>query len=874
MPPASGGQSNAKASEGRSRRKRQAAAYDGDGGRASGGGGGNRLSRWLKILVGLAVLQAIGGLVMFRYRSGRGMGAGQDGEDHVARLDQLQKKRPELQLPPGVLEWPSDQAAIANLSAFADPWARQPGLQQQPSDIAVLLIASGVRPASLRRCLRSLKDVSGFDAANVVVSQASPGTVSRDVAALEFGVAWVGPTEESEKEASRGALPAAMGSSTEAIQSFAMRRGPTSHYRRSLQFAVNEHQQFADSRFRSLLVLHEDQVFSGDMLWYFSQLEAMLHEEATSLFCVSGWNDNGQAAFVGDPTVVLRTDYFSGVGWLMRMDTIRKEFVRAKWENVETSWRQKAREVAAGRHCLIPEISRVGYGTAVCRGTGLVGECGDGEVMARRASASSPIYGRDWAALGDTARLRAATYRELLGSSWPGMQGLRHSRLVKSFTELEDVLGHASASAATHEQVEHDFPRAPLLVIVTLSEAGAEEDPNENHGGHSPWKSVAGYFGLPETAEPRGSYDGVLRLRWRDFTLYIALESSPLLREYLPEEARSLAEIPMFRGSDFAKRLRAAQTGWQLSHAVPPHSLAGQAPQGVACDRYCEKMQRICIDADIGIVAKCGAPLMSAFQQCRKCQEPGSSMGFSKRKYPEEAAAALPGLDRDRNVCLAAAAPLEHTGGAAMPGDCAAASKRIKRLCICRRNPQWHGGGGGLPAAAAKFLYTPARFFQDEDDDEDEPARGRPQEKKSTTRRPLRQGVGITNVSRFASPSAASPPRTEVQPADLAILVLAPTSRRHARWDLAALEETLNSLSRTNGFNARRVLVAHDDGQLRTVQLIGGLGCERTELPDAGGGGEDKKARMRLPTLYEHGLRVALVDKFPEARTLIVVEEI
>ena len=86
-----------------------------------------------------------------------------------------------------------------------------------------------------------------------------------------------------------------------------------------------------------------------------------------SLYCVSAWNDNGQFPFVFDNSIffllslliamVLRTDHFMGVGWLIQANL---------WSSVRNFWnKQYWRDgmssplIRQGRSCLYPEVSRV-----------------------------------------------------------------------------------------------------------------------------------------------------------------------------------------------------------------------------------------------------------------------------------------------------------------------------------------------------------------------------------------------------------------------------------------------------------------------------------------------------------------------------------
>ena len=44
---------------------------------------------------------------------------------------------------------------------------------------------------------------------------------------------------------------------------------------------------------------------------------------------MSSWNDHGQKQFVSDPTRLVRSDFFPGLGWMMRQDT---------WHSIKGDW--------------------------------------------------------------------------------------------------------------------------------------------------------------------------------------------------------------------------------------------------------------------------------------------------------------------------------------------------------------------------------------------------------------------------------------------------------------------------------------------------------------------------------------------------------
>merc|ERR1712232_1507056 len=187
-----------------------------------------------------------------------------------------------------------------SLSTFADPDSWSQVLKFQASDLAIAVVTSGVRPEDLRACLTSLQSAAGFSPGRVlviqeIVGEASYGGQARQVVETEFGFAW---TQHQATESSETA-------------------GAASRYRFALEHALKMHFRGA----RSLLVIDEGVVLSHDALWYFAQLEPLLHQDL-SIWCVTSWNDNGLAPYVADPTVLMRTDWFSGISWLVRAELL------------------------------------------------------------------------------------------------------------------------------------------------------------------------------------------------------------------------------------------------------------------------------------------------------------------------------------------------------------------------------------------------------------------------------------------------------------------------------------------------------------------------------------------------------------------------
>eukprot|EP00913_Durusdinium_trenchii_P030407 g28483.t1 len=223
------------------------------------------------------------------------------------------------------------------------------------------------------------------------------------------------------------------------------------------------------SEAKSLLVLEEGQRMSPDLLVFHGQLEDLLHRDS-GLWCVSAWNDYGLAPFVADPTVVLRSDWFSAVAWMTSLAFLESEIL-PKWQ--EDNWAQHLRLTVRSKRGSPTDA----WWFAVLVSRGL--SCCAGQ--RRSILASTPVCSKPSVDLGDVARLKENNYLRLLVFDWPLEGGLFYAKPLASLRPLAD--GRTNSEG-------------PFSLIVPI----------------------------------RSMFQGVLRLRWRDSILYLVASSSPLLR--------------------------------------------------------------------------------------------------------------------------------------------------------------------------------------------------------------------------------------------------------------------------------------------------------------------------------------------------------
>lgn len=105
-----------------------------------------------------------------------------------------------------------------------------------------------------------------------------------------------------------------------------------------------------------VIILEEDLDISVDFFKYFAAMAPLLDHDS-SLLAVSAFNDNGIKGRVSDPTRVLRSDFFPGLGWMMTR-RLWKEELGAKWPAGYWDDWLRLPEQRHGRHIIRPEVSR------------------------------------------------------------------------------------------------------------------------------------------------------------------------------------------------------------------------------------------------------------------------------------------------------------------------------------------------------------------------------------------------------------------------------------------------------------------------------------------------------------------------------------
>jgi len=124
------------------------------------------------------------------------------------------------------------------------------------------------------------------------------------------------------------------------------------HYKWTFQQMFN-----ADPPPQYSIVVEDDMLFSADFFDFFRQLTPVLDNDPT-LWCISSWNDNAMKGLVRpDSSQVYRTDFFLGLGWLMRRDLFKNELEKG-WPPSHWDHWMRQPEISKGRECLFPQVPR------------------------------------------------------------------------------------------------------------------------------------------------------------------------------------------------------------------------------------------------------------------------------------------------------------------------------------------------------------------------------------------------------------------------------------------------------------------------------------------------------------------------------------
>jgi len=330
---------------------------------------------------------------------------------------------------------------------------------------------------------------------------------------------------------------------------------------------------------------------------------------------------------------MLRAELFQPGGELLR-----------SWPQ-EGHWKEYLRldTVRRGKECIVPEVSRAKLlaPRSVLR-----------EEHTAFDEQALPIFWNDARpdiSLGDLQRMLAPAYERLFVSTWPGLEGLALASEVGSLVDLDRA------------------QRGTLRMVI--------------RNDMETWVAVSRFLRLgPE--KPIGTYQGVLRLRWRGGVLHVVQQGSPLIQR------TGLSASRIFSAFDFESLqkpvLRAPDVAVILSNP------------GQSCDDACSRAPlgsstgegHRCHAADLLFVNSCAALRHYGGEQaCSNC------LASSGQEQPSLLAAAASGAAATAASGAAATADAAAGPGRgtcfwnanlAEPPRCDAAHPLTVRICTCR----------------------------------------------------------------------------------------------------------------------------------------------------------------------------------------------
>lgn len=206
-----------------------------------------------------------------------------------------------------------------------------------------LVIIAHNQPECLQKCLASIasQPQEDLDAISLAVSLDDPPTFQR----MEDVLKQFGPK-----------LTAQVWHKPLVTSSVKHYNLPVSKISEHFKFALT--QAFSEHHFEYAIFLENDLTAAPDFIRYFRVAGPLLEEDPT-LFCVSAWNDNGFKGIVSNERRLFRTDYFPGLGWMVRNETWEK--LKNMWPRFpSTGWDHWLRHGSGlhPRECVVPEVPR------------------------------------------------------------------------------------------------------------------------------------------------------------------------------------------------------------------------------------------------------------------------------------------------------------------------------------------------------------------------------------------------------------------------------------------------------------------------------------------------------------------------------------
>ncbi|KAG7623317.1 Glycosyl transferase family 13 [Arabidopsis suecica] len=129
----------------------------------------------------------------------------------------------------------------------------------------------------------------------------------------------------------------------------------TAYYKIARHYKWALDQLFYKHKFSRVIILEDDMEIAPDFFDYFEAAASLMDRDKT-IMAASSWNDNGQKQFVHDPYALYRSDFFPGLGWMLKRSTwdeLSPKWPKAYWDD----W-LRLKENHKGRQFIRPEVCR------------------------------------------------------------------------------------------------------------------------------------------------------------------------------------------------------------------------------------------------------------------------------------------------------------------------------------------------------------------------------------------------------------------------------------------------------------------------------------------------------------------------------------
>lgn len=205
-----------------------------------------------------------------------------------------------------------------------------------------IVILTYNRPNELKQTIDSLLSIEGVKSYQIYISQ--DGNQIKTTKMIENEIGAIPYKEKSDKWIIKHIHHEQLRNIHEATQKLAI------HYKYMFNIIFNEMNHSHG------IILEDDMIFSKDFLEYFASTVYLLNDDKNKLFCISSWNDYGQNFLNHNEKLLYRTDYFPGLGWLLKKSLwteIENLFPNDHWDHF-----MRIDTITKNRDCIYPDLSR------------------------------------------------------------------------------------------------------------------------------------------------------------------------------------------------------------------------------------------------------------------------------------------------------------------------------------------------------------------------------------------------------------------------------------------------------------------------------------------------------------------------------------